>query len=269
MATATPAPMPTSKPSSVCSAAAVAERAPSASSGSINRCPGLRTSRSAAYVRHNRSIATSWLTAPDPRAILGQCDWRNLRQVSPRSLWLLRRPRSAPTSPAHRHRSQRRGPRPDDVDPALQPRDSPRRRRPLHRPRLLPVRLRRLLGRRRLACLRLGHRRRGQRAHHVEPRRRRARNPAGCRRGSFIFAGADSTGAIVVNRIARWDGAAWRALGTGVNGKSKRSRPGIPTAPVRRRRSSSPAATSPTQAACGLITSPRGMEHVARIGLGT
>jgi hypothetical protein len=36
--------------------------------------------------------------------------------------------------------------------------------------------------------------------------------------GAFIYAGADSTGPVQVNNIARWDGSEWRALGTGLSG---------------------------------------------------
>jgi hypothetical protein len=37
--------------------------------------------------------------------------------------------------------------------------------------------------------------------------------------GAFTFVGADSTGAIPANNIARWDGAAWRALSSGLDGQ--------------------------------------------------
>jgi hypothetical protein len=36
--------------------------------------------------------------------------------------------------------------------------------------------------------------------------------------GDFLHTGADSTGEVASTRIARWDGAAWRALGSGIDG---------------------------------------------------
>ncbi len=36
--------------------------------------------------------------------------------------------------------------------------------------------------------------------------------------GEFIDVGADSTGTVTANHIARWDGQAWRALSTGIDG---------------------------------------------------
>ncbi|MBI1380620.1 MAG: hypothetical protein GC161_05970 [Planctomycetaceae bacterium] len=91
--------------------------------------------------------------------------------------------------------------------------------------------------------------------------------------GEALYVGGVSTmteaGGVVVNRIAKWDGLVWSALGEGVSGGSgTECRPSRFTTTAVGTRSSRPG-SSPPLAASPRATSPSGTgAHGARLGAG-